>query len=163
MTMSTTETPAEFATPGKVIAVGDGFAVFAPRGTTYELHLKTPAGQYAGPQNAPVEALVRVTARKVWTVPSGGNWIQPIQGPPRIVQGRVRRVSDCQLVVQAGATFIVDLPSDDAAIDLANGLITVGQMVNVTALPGATIEVVGRREPSASPGVPHTGTGAGQP
>jgi hypothetical protein len=36
-------------------------------------------------------------------------------------------------------------------------------MVNVTALPGATLEIVDQKEASPSPGVPHTGTGAGQP
>ncbi len=80
------------------------------------MHLKTANGKYDGPTNTPVEAVVRVAARKVWTVPSGGNFVAPIM---------------------------------------------VGTMVNVTALPGAAIEIIGRREPSASPGVPHTGTGAG--
>jgi hypothetical protein len=153
----------EFTSPGKVIAVNDGLLVFAPRGTTYELHLK-PQGHYAGPQNTPVEAVVRVRARKVWTVPSGGNFIVPIVGTPRIVQGRVKRVGERQIVVHAGATFLVDLPAADSAIDLPNGVITVGRMVNVTALPGATVEIVDRREPSGSPGVGGTtGTGPGQP
>ena len=150
----------EFATPGKIIAVDDGSVVFAPRGTSYELHLKT-AAPYAGPTNTPVEAIVRVTARKVWTVPSGGNFIVPIQGGPRIVQGRVRQADERQLVVHAGATFLVDLPSAEHAVDLPSGPITLGNMVNVTALPGATIEIVERHATSASPGVPHTGTGAG--
>ena len=155
---------AQFAGPGKVIAVKDALAVFAPRGTSYELHLKLPGGgQYAGPTNTPVDAVIRVTARKVWTVPSGGNFISPIMGPPKIIQGRVKQVSESQLVVHAGANFVVDLPTKDSAIDLPSGAIQVGHMVNVTALPGATLEIIDRKEPSASPGVPHTGTGAGQP
>ena len=153
--------PHEFATPGKIIAVdGDDAVVFAPRGTSYELRLRT-ATRYAGATNTPVEAVIRVVARKVWTVPSGGNFISPIQGPPRIVQGRVRAANERQLVVHGGAAFVVDLPADDHAVDLPNGPITLGHMVNVTAMPGATIEIVERHATSASPGVPHTGTGAG--
>jgi len=87
-----------------------------------------------------VEVLIRVMARKVYTVPSGGNFVQPIVGPPRIIQGRVRHLDDRQLVVQASANFIVDLPAADSAIDLDNGLITLNTMVNVVALPGATLE-----------------------
>src|SRR3954452_15256701 len=117
---------AEFAAPGKVIAVKDGLIVFAPRGTSYELHLKPPGGgQYAGATNTPVDAVVRVTARKVWTVPSGGDFISPIMGPPKIIQGRVKQVSESQLIVHAGAVFAVDLPTKDSAIDLPNGAITV--------------------------------------
>jgi hypothetical protein len=103
---------AEFAGPGKIVAVKDALVVFAPRGTSYELHLKTPGGgQYAGATNTPLDALVRVTARKVWTVPSGGNFISPIMGPPKIIQGRVKRVGESQIVVHAGANFVVDLPT----------------------------------------------------
>jgi hypothetical protein len=153
--------PHEFATPGKIITIsGDGTVIFAPRGTSYELRLTTPT-PFAGPTNAPVEAVIRVTARKVWTVPSGGNFISPIVGPPKIIQGRVRQADEKQLVVHAGATFLVDLPSAEHAVDLPSGPITLGNMVNVTALPGATIEIVERHATSASPGVPHTGTGAG--
>ena len=130
----------EFATHGKIIAVNDGAVVFAPRGTTYELSLKT-SGKYDGPVNTPIEAVIRVTGRKVWTVPSGGNFVTPIMGPPKIIQGRVRAVDEQAIVVHAGATFIVDLPAAENAIDLPDGPITLGNMVNVTALPGATFEL----------------------
>ena len=36
----------------------------------------------------------------------------------------------------------MQLPAVDTAVDLPNGPITVGAMVNVTALPGATVEFV---------------------
>ncbi|MEA2710006.1 MAG: hypothetical protein QOF78_2607, partial [Phycisphaerales bacterium] len=130
--------------------------VFAPRGTSYQLNLKT-GRKYDGQTNTPVEAVIRITARKVWTVPSGGNFIAPIMGPPKIVQGRVREASETQLIVHAGATFIVELPADDNAVDLPSGPITIGHMVNVTAMPGAMIEILERHAPSASPGVAHFG------
>jgi hypothetical protein len=134
----------DFHSPGKVIAVNDEgrSVIFAPRGTSYELHLKC-ATPYTGVLNTPVEAVIRLTGRKVYTVPSGGNFITPIVGPPRIVQGRVRSGNDRQLVIKAGANFVVDLPAADSAIDLGNGAIALNTMVNVVALPGATFELAG--------------------
>jgi hypothetical protein len=153
-----TATPVNCPTHGKIIELLDDAVVFAPNGTSYELRLRTDP-RYAGALNTPVEVVIRATARKVWTVPSGGNFIAPIKGPPRIIQGRVTFGDEKQLVVRAGAMFLIDLPSAEHAVDLPNGPITVGQMVNVTAFPGATIEIVARHATSASPGVPHTGTG----
>jgi hypothetical protein len=117
--------------------------LFKPKGTTYELHLVHVRGPYGGPINSPVEAVVRLKARKVYTVPSGGNFVTPIFGPPRIVQGRVKLAQERTLVVQAGTNVnvVVELPSADAAIDLNNGPIVVGAMVNVAALSGATFEL----------------------
>jgi hypothetical protein len=74
----------------------------------------------------------------VYTVPSGGNFIQPISGEPRIVQGRVVWLSEKQLLLRAGTHVLVDLPREDSAIELGDGEIAVGSMVNVVALPGAT-------------------------
>ncbi len=132
--------PTDFPTPGKVTAVKDGVVLFVPRGTTYEMHLKLIGA--APPIGTPVDALIHVDARKVWTVPSGGNFLVPIMGPTRIVQGQVRYCDDKQLVVKAGANVVVNLPAADSAIDLPTGPIAVGRMVNVTALPGASVEFV---------------------
>jgi hypothetical protein len=134
--------PTDFPTPGKVIAVMDDgqTVIFAPHGTRYALHLKA-SGAYAGPVNSPLEAILRLVARKVYTVPSGGNFITPIIGPPKIVQGRVLYADERQLVVKASANFVVGLPADDLAIDLDNGPIALNTMVNVVALPGATFEL----------------------
>jgi hypothetical protein len=120
---------------GKVLQAGDGMVVFNPAGTNYRMHLA--AAKYAGPLNHPLSAVVRVTARKVYTVPSGGNFIAPIFGQPRILQGRVLSVEDRVMVIHAGLPVVVDLPGSDTAIDLDNGQITVGTMVNVVAMPQA--------------------------
>src|SRR5204863_1682412 len=125
-----------FPTRGKVIAVQDGMVVFTPRDTTYEMHLRTPKA-YTGPLNTPVDALIRLSARKLYTVPSGGNFITPIFGPPRIVQGRVKYLDEKEMVVQAGTSIIVQLPAQEDAYDLASGDLTVASLVNVVALPGA--------------------------
>ena len=113
--------------------------VFNPSGTNYELYL-VPDGD-AGPLNVPIKAVIRVVARKIWTVPSGGNFIAPILGTPRTIQGRVRSLNQGSMLVQAGTIILVEFPTDDSAFDLANGGISVGAMVNVVAQPGARIQI----------------------
>lgn len=128
------------AARGKITAVKDGVVHFAPSGTNYELHLDAPG--YAGPVGALAQGYVRVTARKVWTVPSGGNFIAPIFGTPRTIQGRVRAVEDQSIVVHAGVPLVVELPAAESGYDLVNGGIAVGVMVNIMVMPGARFEPV---------------------
>ncbi len=128
-----------FHASGKVTSIKDGKIIFAPTGTNYELELACP--KYAGPVNKPVKGVVRVRARKVWTVPSGGNFITPLFGSPKIIQGRVRSLDTRTLVVQAGTMITVDLPDEDIVFDLANGAIGEGVIVNVTAFAGGTFEL----------------------
>src|SRR4029434_9836025 len=80
------------AARGKVTAAKDGVVHFAPSGTIYELHLVAPS--YSGTVGSLTQGIIRTVARKLWTVPSGGNFISPIFGPPRTIQGRVREVRD---------------------------------------------------------------------
>jgi hypothetical protein len=125
----------DFPAVGKVLSRDDTSVLFNPQNTNYELKLQIP--NYAGPLNQRIEALITVSARKVYTVPSGGNFIAPIFGPPRIIQGRVKYLDETQMVVQAGAPIIVQLPTAADAFDLVNGDLTVASLVNVVALPGA--------------------------
>ena len=129
---------AGLAAQGKVKGAGGGVVMFTPSNTNYELHLASPG--YAGPLDALTRGVVRAVARKAYTVPSGGNFISPIYGQPRTIQGRVRSVSGNEIVVQAGLPIHVTLPGDASAVELGNGAIAVGSLVNVVALPGATFE-----------------------
>lgn len=131
----------DYPARGRVKQSNGDTIVFLPAGTNYELRLKSEGGAYAGPIDTPVEGIIRVTARKIWTVPSGGNFIQPIFGEPRIIQGRVKWLDERLLVIQAGTSFVVQLPQSERAIDLANGAIEASTLVNVTALPGATFDL----------------------
>jgi hypothetical protein len=63
-------------------------------------------------------------------------------GPPRILQGRVKAVSDGELTLNCGVVVNVRLPSEAGAVELAQGPIEVGTLVNVVLLPGTTLEVV---------------------
>ena len=134
------ESPASSGARGKVTAVKDGVVVFVPANSNYELSLLAP--KYAGPVDQLIRGRIRVTARKILTVPSGGNFIAPIFGPPRTIQGRVRSIAPNEMVVHAGAEVVVELPKADSAFDLNHGPISVGTIVNVTALPGARFELL---------------------
>jgi hypothetical protein len=131
-------TAVDFPTKGKLIRADGETVVFSPSGTSYELYLKSSA---AAQLNTPIEAVIRAKARKVYTVPSGGNFTAPIQGPPRIIQGWVLYADEKNLIVHAGANFNVELPNADSAIDLDEGPIAVNKLVNVTLLPGATFDL----------------------
>ena len=86
----TTATTTAITARGKVTAFKEGLVTFVPYNTAYALHLAAPG--YGGPLDTLVNAIIRVTARKAYTVPSGGNFISPIYGPPKTIQGRVRAV-----------------------------------------------------------------------
>lgn len=132
----------DFPARGKVLRVENGVVVFQPANTNYELHLALAKGAEApAPSGLSVSAVIRCTARKVMTMPSGGNFITPIFGPPRVIQGMVRYLEERVAVVQAGAPIVVTLPADDAAYDHNAGPITTGRMINATLLAGATFEL----------------------
>jgi hypothetical protein len=129
----------DFPAKGKVIEVRGTMIVFQPTNTTYQLYLA--GGPYNGPVKTPVEILIRANARKVWTVPSGGNFIAPIIGTPRTIQGRVRLIADQTIVLQAGVPVVLALPASDSAIDLNTGSIGVGSLIDAMVMPGVSYEL----------------------
>src|SRR4051794_473743 len=90
---------------GKIAAASGGVIQFAPSGTNYRLYLAAP--DVSGPLNTLVEGTIRVQARKAYSVPSGGNFISPIFGPPRTIQGRVKAIEGGNIAVQAGVPIHV--------------------------------------------------------
>ena len=135
-------TPLDFPARGKILRIENNLVVFSPAGTSYELHCVSAAGDLPTPSAPTVSCHIRATARKIWTMASGGNFVTPIFGTPRIVQGRVRYLEDGLAVIQAGCPVIVTLPADGAAFDLLNGPLASTGLVNATLVPGVTIEVV---------------------
>jgi hypothetical protein len=131
----------DFPARGKVIEIKGSLIVFQPANTTYHLHLA--GGPYTGPLKTPVEILIRASARKLWTVPSGGNFIAPIMGTPRTIQGRVRFIEGQTIVVQAGVPVAITLPTNDSGVDLNSGALGVGSLVNVMVMPGVSYELAG--------------------
>src|SRR5437762_1307461 len=130
----------DFPAAGVIKSIDNDGLIFCPQNSAYERRLLN-AAKSTGPIGVRVEGYIRLAARKIYTVPSGGNFISPIFGPPRIVQGRVRYLDDSEMVVQAGAPVIVELPKDESAYDLVRGDLTVASLVNVVALPGARFEL----------------------
>jgi hypothetical protein len=136
--MTTVSTTTDPLAHGTVLSTGDGKVIFNPENTRYLLHLICPS--YAGPIGTPVRGVITVTARKILTVPPGGNFIAPIIGPPKTIQGRVRGLDPKWMIVQAGTAVRVEFPPDDSAFDLARGPIAAGAFVNVVAQPGARFD-----------------------
>lgn len=130
----------DFPARGRIKEIRGDLVVFLPAGTSYELYLKVPQPLDLT-LDQPVEGIIRCVSRKLWTVPSGGNFIVPIFGPPRTIQGRVKWLDQRELVVHAGCNFVIQLPESDQAMDLANGPVETGAMVNVMVMPGPTIEL----------------------
>jgi hypothetical protein len=133
--------PLDFPARGKVLRVEGNIIVFNPSATTYELHLLNHGGEMPAASPHTISCYIRGNARKIWTMPSGGNFVTPIFGTPRVIQGRVRYLDESQAVVQAGVPFIVSLPAEDEAYDLVNGPIIPTAIINVTIFPGATFEL----------------------
>src|SRR4051812_23657659 len=129
----------DFPAIGRVLSKDDTSVVFNPLNTNYELKLLI--ANYDGPIGQRLEAFITVSARKVYTVPSGGNFIAPIFGPPRIIQGRVKFLDEREMVVHGGAPVIIQLPAGEDAFDLANGDLTFASLANVVALPGAKFQL----------------------
>ena len=131
-------TLSDFPAKGKVIEIRTGQIVFAPTNTTSHLVL---AGAYTGPLKTPVEILIRATARKLWTVPSGGNFIAPITGTPRTMQGHVRFCEGQTIIVHAGVPVAITLPTNNSGVDLNNGPLGIGTLINAMVMPGVSFEL----------------------
>ena len=125
---------------GKVTEANDSRVVFQPFDTNYQLHLKT-VRPYAGPIGQLISARIHAKAVKVYTVPSGGGFISPLFGPPEIIKGRAMQVDDRQVVIRAGVPVTVELPATDEAVDLSEGPLAVGCLVNAVTVAGATFEL----------------------
>jgi hypothetical protein len=125
---------------GMILRAEPGRVVFHPTHSNYELDL-VATGSFEPGQH--VQGVIRCQARKVYTVPSGGGFIQPVLGTPRIVQGRVVALTEQSITVRAGnALFVVALPTGKDTIDLHTGNIDADSLVNVVVLPGASFEAV---------------------
>ena len=69
---------------------GGGFVISVP-GTDYmlRLHLKGPTGVAVGKR---IAGVITGNAQKIHRAQAGGEFIEPVEGHPRIVQGRIRAI-----------------------------------------------------------------------
>ncbi len=131
----------DFAARGKVTAITEGKVVFNPSNTNYQIQLST-SRPFEGPIGQLILVNIRAKARKIYTVPSGGGFISPLFGPPKLIQGRAAYVDPACVVIRAGFPVIVEIPASDDGLDLSEGQISVGSIVNAVPLPGMTMELV---------------------
>ncbi|MEM9083808.1 MAG: hypothetical protein AAGB34_09440 [Planctomycetota bacterium] len=102
--------------------------------TSYELHLETikPLETEPGKRLA---GTIRVNARRVDQVETGGRYIEPVYGRPRRVQGRVLAIhaESNAITVNAGVPIELKLNKLQKANDFQEG-----DFVSCDVLPGAT-------------------------
>jgi len=101
--------------------------------TSYQIHLipTTPVTARAGHR---VIGMIRVSARRIDEVQSGGRYLEPVFGRPRRVQGTVIAIESDAVVVNAGVPVWVQ-PTDSRQ---SPSDFRVGQFVSFDALEGAT-------------------------
>jgi len=81
---------------------------------------------------------IHMQARRIDVVGSGGRFVEPVYGEPRIVQGRVVAIAGDEVVVHAGMPIhATPTECDQKASDFREG-----QLVNFHVLPGAWFEQV---------------------
>ncbi len=114
-------------------AIGTPQIVFGVLNTSYELHL-VPAGEIKAGKGKRLVGTIAAQARRIDLVGTGGQFIEPVMGRPRRVQGTVIRAEGGAVVVDAGIP-IHCTPADprQTADQFAPG-----QLVSFDVLDGAT-------------------------
>lgn len=107
--------------------------VLALPGTDYRLHL-VPAGPIGAAVGSPVRGRIEVHARRIDVTRVGGQFIDPVYGRPRIIQGRVVETipESSMIVVRAFAPLHVRVRPPQKPGDFE-----IGVMVNFSVDPGA--------------------------
>ena len=138
--MSASETASDPTTPpvvsGVIDEIGDGWVQLKVPDTDYRLRL-VPKDGFSASVGDKVSGTVRAQALRMDVVPAGGRYIEPVQGRPRRVQGRVTggSASANEVYVKAGPGVVVTPMAPQRAADFA-----IGQMVSFDVRDGATVE-----------------------
>ncbi len=136
----TPRTPSEAR--GVLVSASASRVVVGFAGTDYQLHLDPERAPSAQPGKR-VIGIIKGQARRIDVVRTGGQFVEPVMGRPRIVQGRVVEVnpgtgntpgtSAGTITVQAPMPIILKLGDLQRADQFK-----VGDLVNTHVLPGAT-------------------------
>jgi hypothetical protein len=116
----------------------DGMIFLALAGTDYVLHLKVDQPIDA-PAGTKIHGRIHASARRMDVIKSGGRYIEPVEGPPRRIQGRVIAVDEVNdaVTVLASAPIICSTDPLQKA-----GMFVVGAMVSFGVEPGAKFDPV---------------------
>ena len=111
-------------------------------GTDYRLRL-VPAEGLSAVVGDKLDGVIRAQALRMDVIPAGGRYIEPVQGRPRRVQGRIigGNASANEVYVKAGPGVVVTPLAPQRASDFS-----IGQMVSFDVRDGATIESVSAAE-----------------
>lgn len=110
--------------------------------TSYELHLVAVGTPIAKPTKRSI-GRISARARRIDVVTTGGQYIEPVMGRPRRVQGTVIAMEGSAIVVDAGVP-IHCTPNDPRQ---KSGDFLPGDLVSFDVLDGATFE---ERSPTGS-------------
>lgn len=106
---------------------------FAVPNTSYELHL-LPSGEVHSNVGKRLIGVIKASARRVDVVGTGGQFVEPVFGRPRRVQGTVVAVTSEAIVVDAGVTIHLSLTDSRQN----PSMFALGQLVSCDVLDGAT-------------------------
>lgn len=140
--MSEPAAPSSPTTPpvvsGEVDAVHAEWVQVRVPGTDYRLRL-VPAEGLSAAVGDKVDGIIRAQALRMDVIPAGGRYIEPVQGRPRRIQGRVigGNVDLNEVYIKAGPSVVVTPMAPQRASDFA-----IGQMVSFDVRDGATIEPI---------------------
>jgi hypothetical protein len=101
--------------------------------TSYELHL-IPTGPITTPIGKRLIGKINLKARRIDTVGTGGQYIEPVLGRPRRVQGTVIRTENGAVIIDAGIPVHATPTDPRQSADTFQP----GQFVSFDAEPGAT-------------------------
>lgn len=93
-------------------ATKPAIAVIEFPNSNYQLHL-VPTSQIATPVGKRIVGTIRVQARRLDIVDTGGNFVEPVIGRPRRVQGRVVEVDETSNTVIVDAGMVIHLSLTD--------------------------------------------------
>jgi hypothetical protein len=115
-------------------ATKPGYIKFGVPNTSYELHL-IPACTISAPVGKRLLGIIKVQARRIDVVQTGGRYVEPVMGRPRRVQGTVVKVVGDAVVVDAGVPIHIT-PTDSRQ---SAAQFSPGQLVSCDVLDGATM------------------------
>jgi len=122
---------------GRVVSLKDGEVVLAIPGTDYRLHLMVDDGAEPNDRGELGGEIV-AEAKRVDVVGSGGRFVEPVNGRPRRVQGRIvgADVGRNAIVVQAGIGPMICRLTDERQ-SLSD--FSIGQLVGFDVKRGARL------------------------
>ncbi len=126
---------------GILVELDDERLVLALPGTEYRLHLRptVSAAEITTPPGKRISGTIRATALRMYTARAGGQFMEPIWGEPRIVQGTVLAVEAGRVLVDVTVPMWVTLQEGQDVSELAEG-----QMVNFYVRSGTSFRPIER-------------------